>query len=65
MTFNNDQVRNALHIQIHMLVQMYVNLTYYQWFGTQIINLKLKIIKYNVTYHKFFSATTFYYLVLV
>ena len=61
MTFNNNQVRNALYIQIHMLVQMYVKQAHYQCFGTQIINLQFKTINYNVTYHKFFSATTFYY----
>lgn len=46
-----------------MLVQMYVKQAHYQRFGTQIINLQFKIIKYNVTHHKFFSAT-FYYLCL-
>lgn len=55
MTFNNDQVKNALYIQIHILKQ-----AHYQWFGTQIISLQFKTIKYHVTYHKFCSATTFY-----
>lgn len=51
--------------KIRMLVQMYVKQARYQRLGTQTINLQFKTIKYNVTYHKFFSAIIFYYPALV